>query len=831
MTVAPGTWLEPLLHEIRRAPRRLFRHPAFWLPAVATLALGVGAAVAVFATLDAVVLRPLPYPEPGRLVRLQSAVPETGGPAWGLGKSEFLYFQRSTRSFQALGLYLIDRSTVGARPAAGEPAQQVYVAAVSAGLARTLEVHPRLGREMRAQDNRAGAPPAVWLSHGFWARSFGRDPGVVGRVLPLDGRPAQVAGVLPPEARLPEELQGLDIRVDLWTPLRLDPADPPAASHRFRALGRLRPDVSRAAAGAELSQLTARLPAVLPATYTPGFLRKTGFSTELLSLRDDVLGGEARTLWIVLAAVILLLVVANANVANLVLAQAETDHPELALRAALGATRRRLAMHTFAEAWPLVLLVAAAAAFVAYGAVRLLLAFPPAEMPRLAEIRLGGRELALTFALSGLGGAVYTLLPLARRNLGSELLGASCCRVATITRRQRATRDAIVVAQVALSLVLVAGAVLLCRSFHRLSRVEPGFTAHDALTFHVVLPRSRYDSLQSATSFYRRLAARTASLHGVGVAGLTSALPLTGFDGCSSVYLAEKPLTAGEQPPCVPVFLVSPGYFQALGIRLRGNAPEWADLEERAPLAVVSEALARRLWRGREPVGLGIRTSPTGVPYRVVGVADDIRANGLDQPPVEALYLPLIPAVGVEGPAPLDMAVVARTTERPSRVAAAVQRAVLDLDPEVPVTEVRPLREILRRSMARASFSTLLLGLCSGMAIAFAALGIYSLLTFLIARRQREIGIRMALGAGRLQAGGLIVRQSLLLAALGVVLGLVGAFFSMQYLQSLLFEVDPADPLTLGCAALLLLAISAAASWLPAWRAAHVEPHVALHQA
>jgi putative ABC transport system permease protein len=400
----------------------------------------------------------------------------------------------------------------------------------------------------------------------------------------------------------------------------------------------------------------------------------------------------------------------------------------------------------------------------------------------------------------------------------------------TISNRQRSTRDAIVIAQVALSIVLVAGALLLFRSFRHLSAVEPGFATQDALTFHVVLPRSRYDSPGSATSFYRRLVAKTASLHGVKTAGMTSALPLTGFDGCSSIYLEDRPLAAGEQPPCVPVFLVSPGYLQALGIPLRGKAPEWADLEGRTPLAVVSQALARRLWQGKEPVGRGVQVTPRGTPYRVIGVAGDIRANGLSQPPVEALYLPLTPAAGAESPPLLDVAVVAQTREEPSRIASAVRRAVRDLDPGVPVTEIHSMREILRGSMARTSFSALLLAISSGMAIVFAALGIYSLLAFLIARRHREIGIRMALGAGRWQASGLVLRQSLGLAAFGIVLGLVGASFGTSYLQSLLFEVDPADPVTLGAAALLLILIAAVASWVPAWRAAHIQPGEALHR-
>jgi predicted permease len=464
----------------------------------------------------------------------------------------------------------------------------------------------------------------------------------------------------------------------------------------------------------------------------------------------------------------------------------------------------------------------------ALAAIRLLLAFPPADLPRLAEVRLGWREVALTLFLSAVGGAVHALLPVLRRNLGAELLTTSC-RGMTQSHRQRFARDVIVVGQVALSLILVAGAVLLFRSFRHLSAVEPGFS-QDALTFHVVLPSSRYDSLPSALSFYQRLAAKTESLQDVRFAGMTTALPLTGFDGCSSVYLADRPLSPSRQPPCVPVFLVSPGYFQALGIPVDGKMPEWADLEGRAAVAVVSRALARRLWPREAAVGKGVQVSPGGAPYRVVGVAADVRANGLNQPPVEALYLPLAPAAGDKPRPPvLDLAVVARTTGEPSRIVPAVRRAVRELDSGVPVTEVRSVRELLRSSMSRTSFSALLLAVSSGLAVAFAGLGIYSLLVFLIARRQREIGIRIALGADRGSVARLVLRQSLRLAVVGVGLGLLGASYGTSLLQSLLFEIDPADPATLGIASAFLLLIAGFAAWVPAWKAAHVEPREALH--
>ena len=816
-----------LADEVKPACRRLARHPGFWVPAVLTLALGIGAAAAVFSVLDTIALKPLPYPHADRLVRLQSAVPLTGGPPMGLAKAEFLFFQSSAHAFQALGLYLIDRATVG-EATGGQPPEQIYSAAVSAGVPGVLGVRPLLGRAPAREDGLAESPSVAWLGEGFWRRRFGGDSALVGRTVLIDGRPVQVAGILPAAARLPEEIQLREIRVDVWTPLRLDPAETPQASHRFRALGRLKPGIDLPTAQAELTRLTSQLLQALPSVYFQAFFRKTGFSTQAVPLRDDVLGDQIRMLWILFGAVGLVLLVACANAANLFLAQVETERREMAVRAALGAGRGRLALHFLLQALLLSLLAGGLALWLAHGAIRLLVALAPVDLPRLSEVHLGREGVLFTALLAFVIGGLFGLLPSARRGLESELLGTAG-RGMTISGRQRAARNALVVAQVALSLVLLTTAGLLFRSFHNLVSVRPGFEARGVLTFHVVLPKARYESFAAVDSFERELATRLAALPGIEATGFTSALPLTGFDGCSSVYAEGRSVTPGEGPPCLPIFFVGPGYFRALGVPLRGKAQEWSDGPGSPPVAVASEALARRLWPGQDPLGKAIGGNPSAS-YRVTAVAGDLRANGLEHPPIEALYLPLAAGSRSELGQPLrDVTVVVRTgSERPERMAPEIRHAVADLDPGVPVAEVRPMQEILRSSTARISFSTLLLAVSSGVALLLAALGIYGLLAFLMARRHREIGIRLAMGARREQVRRLVLFQSLRLAAAGVALGLAGAALTTRLLRSLLFGVDPLDPVTLGAAAAFLVLVAVAASWMPARRAMAVPPLEAL---
>jgi putative ABC transport system permease protein len=811
--------------ELLRARRLLARQPSFWMPAVAALAVGVGALTAVFAVVYAVLLRPLPYPQADRLVRLRSAVPASGGAPWGLAKAEFLYFERVNRSFSDLGLYSLWSATAQAAGGACRGAEEVLTAQVSAGLPGALGVLPTAGRPLVATDERPPHPEAAWLSQRYWARCYGSDPAAVGRALLLDGRPVTIVGILPPEAMLPEETKGPDLRVDLWVPLHLDPSERPVASHVLRSIGRLRPGVTLDAARRELARLTARLPEVLPDAYSRDFLRRTGFSTQVVSLQEDVVGGVGSLLWLLFATAGLVLVVAAADVASLVLARANSRRMETLLCTALGATRRRLFLHFLSES----LLVSCAAGVLGFGlaatGLRLLAAYAPGSLPRLQELRLSAAAgfagcLALALALA-LG-----LLPFTFRERGRCVLSGEG-RHCTLSRKQRRTQHALIAGQVALSLLLLSATVLLLRSFRNLTSVQPGFASKGVLTFRVVLPKERYSSFSAVESFYRRLAQRLQALPGTVAVGSISSLPLTGFDGCSTVYPDTPAGLSRGSAPCVPTYLVSPGYFEAMQIPVRGDSPAWPDLERRAPLAVVSRALAQRLWPGASPLSRTIEGKPGTTPYRVAAIAGDVRANGLDRPPVEALYLPFVPAVGAELWSPvrqLSFAVRSEPDSRPVGMVPAIRRAAAEVDPQVPVADVSTMDDIVDESLSRVFLLTTLVSAAACVALLLALIGIYGLLTYLLGHREPEIRIRMALGAEADDVSQQFLRESLAAPAFGVVVGGAGFLVSSDYLKSYLYGVGAMDWPTLVLAAALLMGLATLAGWLPARRATRIEP-------
>ena len=836
-------WRGAVAQDVRHALRRLVRQPGYSLVLAATLALGLGAATAVFTLLDAVVLRPLPYADAARLVRLQTAVPGVGAETrWGLARAEFLHFQANARRFDRMGLYRFGEATLAAAgdaaaaAAAGTgQAEHVRTAQVSAGVGPTLGARIALGRALEPADNLSQAPQVALLSDALWRRRFGADSAVVGRTILLGGRPVQVAGVLAPGARLPEELAlssgsgggGGGGGADLWVPLWLDPAQPPANNHVFRALARLAPGAALEAARDELARLTARLPEVLPGAYSPEFMRRTGFATEVLPLRDHVLGGMARTLWTLFGAVGLVLAIAGANAANLFLARLETRRRELALRTALGAGRAHLARHLLAETLSLAAAAALLALAFAQAAVGVLRAVAPAGLPRLDEVRVGWTAAAFAALVSLALGALFGLLPIARPEADAGML-REAGRGLTASRRQRAARGALVVVQVALSLVLLAGAALLLRSYRALSAVRPGVDAAGVLAVDVVLPPTRYDSAAKIADFYRRLAERVEALPGVEGAGFTSYLPLTGEYGCSGIVV-EKPVAgAGEEQRggCVPVALVGPGFFRALGIGVRGRAPSWSEVSSGTQLAVVSEAFARRFWPGREALGEGLLPGNTRIGrFDVIGVAADTRAEGLDRPPPELVFLPIVPSLAPALGLPRAMTMVVRArTDEPESLAPALRRVLAELDPQVAMTNVRPMRDVLARSLARRSFTTLLLGVAAAVALLLSGVGIYGMIAYLVTQRRPELGVRLALGAGRAQVGWMVVAQSLRLAAVGVAIGLAASLVATRSLRSLLYGVTPTDPAALAAVSAFLLLLAVAAAYAPARRAMRVDP-------
>ena len=818
--------LDALGRELRQAARTLARSRGFAALAVLTLALGVGATTAIYTVLDAVVLRPLPYAASERLVSLSSPVPGVKPDAvWGISQAGYFDFRERSRTLEAIAAYSRARL---AMEGDGQ-AELVQSAAVTASLFDVLRLRPVHGRLFTAAEDRPRAAPVGVLGHEFWTQRFGADPAVLGRTVRIDPYGAvQIVGVMERGANLPDQ------PVDLWLPLQLDPSAPPQNSHMVfhGVVARLRPGTTLAAAQGELTRLTRDFPRRFPTAYSETFFRETGFDTRVVSLRDDVVGSTAQVLWILLAAVGLVLAIACANVGNLFLVRAETRRREVAVRAALGAGRAHLALHFLAES----LLIATAAALLAVGlaaaGLRVLVAMAPASLPRLAEVQLGWRGGALAVTSAVLAALLFGLVPLARAARAADVKTLrEGGRGMSASRGQRAARGAFVVAQVALALVLLAAAGLMAESYRRLRAVRPGFDAAGVLAVSLSLPRARYDSYDKVAAFHRDLATRLRALPNVREVGAGNVVPLAGYDGCSNVFLEGRPVPPGAEPPCIGTHFVAPGYFAALGMRVRGAAPEWVETQGAAAGVVVTRALARRLWPGEDAIGRGIKCCQPGPPYyRVVGVADDVRGGGLDQPPTEAVFFPVVPLKGTVLWSPQrSMSVLVRTSlDDPVAITPAVRRVLAQLDPSVPLGSAEPMSRIVAKSLARTSFTLLLLGVAAAMALALSAVGIYGVISYVVGQRRGEIGIRMALGAPVAQVKRLVVLQSVRLAALGVGLGLVAAVASTRVLASLLFEVSPTDPRVLALVAVALVGLAAAASYVPARRASRVDPAEAL---
>jgi predicted permease len=824
----PTGQASPFGRETRFALRSLLRAPAYTLGVSATLALGLGATAAAFTVLDAVVLKPLPYPEAHELVRLESAVPGLEPDArWHLARAQYLYLRDEVTTLESLGLYVSSVTTVGSVEEPDLQAERVHIAMVNPDVLRVLRMQPAYGRAFTEEESLARSPGVVMLSHGYWMRAFAGDPGALGRQILVDGQPSRVVGILPAELVLPEDAASPGDPTDLWLPLYLDPAARPVNQHTFRSIARLAAGATESAVDAELARLSVRLPELFPTAYSDQFMEEFGFHAVATPLHEDVVGRMGGTLWMVFGSVGLLLVVGCFNAANLVLARTQRRRRELAVRAALGAGRGALARQLLLESMAVAVGAGAAGLVLAALGVRFLVAVAPQGIPRLDQVTLGGTAVLFMATLSVAIGAVIGVVPLMGGSRRTEVLG-DAGRGLTPSRRQHAVRRALVVGQLAVSLVLLAGATLLFQSFRNLTRVETGLDAAGVLTFRVVLPAESYNDYDRAGQFYRQATDALSTLSGVTHVGLVSALPLDGYDGCSGVNVEDQPLGAQENAACVPVFLVSPGYFESVGIPVRGRTAEWSDITSRNVVSVVSESLGQRFWAGDDPIGRGV--SGFGAPMApVAGVVGDVRGAGLDEPAWDALYVSMLPTENGNWSVPRFMHFTVRTEGTdPLVMVPAVRRTLQELDPRVPLSDIRTLQSIVAASTARDSFIAILLGVASLFSLVLSALGVYAVVTYVVQGRRAEIGVRLALGANKGEVRRLVIGQSLAMAVLGVALGVLLSVPLSRVLQSLLFEVSPTDPVTLGVVSITLVGLAGAASVAPAVRATRVDPVEAL---
>src|SRR5262245_47439932 len=815
--IVPGTnrrtnVIAALWQDLRFGARMLLKKPGFTLIAVLTLSLGIGANTAIFSVVNAVLLSPLPYRAPDRLAQVWEHNRPKNKPHGSVAPANFLDWKEQNRSFEGMAAYDIFPSFN--LTGAGEP-ERVQAARVSAGLFPLLGVGAVVGRTFIDEEERRGRHQVALVSNGLWQRRFGSDPGLVGRTLSLNDRSFTVVGILPPDFRfLPEEYE-------IFIPLVLDGWEATArGTHPLRVVSRLKEGVTLAQAQAEMDQIARRLEQEYPNS-------NTGVGVALVPLQEQLVGESRRALLILLGAVAFVLLIACANVANLLLTRAVTRRKEMAVRMALGAGRARLIRQLLTESALLAGAGAVGGLLLSLWGVQVLKTFlaQNALLPRGEAVGLDGRVLAFTLGISLVTGLVFGLAPglaASKTDLNDALKESG--RRAGVGRRDRRFRHALVVGEVALALILLVGAGLMIQSFLRLRRVDPGFRPENVLAADISLPNSRYQNGRQILNFQRQLLERVAALPGVRSVSATAYLPFSGTNNSWTIEIERRPplpavewLEAGWRP-------VTANYFRTMGIPLvKGRDFAASDDDETAPgVAIINEAAARACWPGEEL--LGSRFKLEGRTYAVVGVVKDVRHARLDGKTEPEVYFPYsqLP-ISWRG-----MTVVARTEAAPEQLAAALRSAVQELDKDQPIHNVRTLEGLIAKSVSRPQFHLLLLGSFAALALVMASLGLYGVMSYAVSQRTHEIGIRMAFGAQPRDALKLVVGAGLRLTLIGIAIGLLAAFALTRVMESLLFGVSATDPLTFAGVALLLTLTALLACYVPARRATKVDPLIAL---
>jgi putative ABC transport system permease protein len=693
-----------------------------------------------------------------------------------------------------------------------------------------LQVTPIVGRVFTESDDRPGAPPVALIAEGMWRGRFGADPDILGRKLEVNGVSHEIVGVMPDRFRFPSAT------TRMWTPLQLDPVNPPPTAFAYTAVARLKPGVTIADAQRDFAAVLPRIadgfPNFVPGITTRMMLDQMHPVPSLEPLESAVTGGIAGTLWTVACAALLVLLVACANVANLTLVRAEARQRELAVREALGAGRTRIVLHLFIESAVLAAVAATLGLAAAALALRALVAAGPAGIPRLTEVRLDATTLLFTLGVAAFVAAACSCVPAMRAGRGGLALREGG-RHGTTGRTQQRVRGALVAAQIALALVVLAGSGLLLRTFQRLHGIRPGFEPERVSTFWTSLPPTRYAGDSAIVRFYSALVARVAAIPGVAAVGLTSRLPfeLHGTDP-NPIYPEDDPTYDKQLPPLQLFTAVNADYFRAMSIPLiAGRTFDRMDLQREGD-AIISRKTADFFWKdstGASALGKRFRPLPTGRLYTVVGVVGDTRDTSLAAPASQAVYFPEALEQGnATEQTRRTMALVVRTTNEPASIAPAVQRAVRDLDPTLPVFDAKPMVNALSAATAQLTFIILILGGSAAVTLLVGAVGLYGMLSYVVTLRTRELGIRVALGASPLEVAVMTMRYGLGLTGAGIAVGFVLFVVVAQFLRSLLFGVAPTDPATLGASVALLGLVATFASWVPARRAAHVDPVEAL---
>jgi putative ABC transport system permease protein len=806
-----------LLQDLRYGVRMLRKKPGFTFIAVLALALGIGANTAIFSVVNAVLLRPLPYKEPERLVMVWEHNRPKGRTQNVINPANFLDWQAQNSVFEQMAAFYDDQLNL-----TGPDANPVEVPAqvTTVNLFTLLGVQAELGRAFIAEEGQEGRDNVAILSHGLWQRRFGGDRSVIGKTLTLNGQSLTIIGVMPADFRLyVKEATFINKPAEIWLPYVISPSTATRRGRYLSAIARLKPGVTLEQAQAEMNAIAARLEQQYPDS-------NTGWGINLVPLHTQMTGAIRTALLVLLGAVGFVLLIACANVANLLLARAATRQREIAIRTALGAGRARVVRQLLTESVLLAALGGVLGMGLAVWGVELLLALAPRDLIGLEGISVDYRVLVFTLGVSILTGLLFGLAPAiesSRLNLNEALKEGG--RGGTHDGRTTRLRNLFVVAEIALALILLIGSGLMIKSFLRLQTVDPGFRTDNLLTARVLLPDTKYKEPEQRIAFFKQVLERIRQLPGVKDASAASFLPFTGLAAATSFTIEGAPPPAAGQKPSADVRVIDPGFFRTMGIPLlKGRTFTEREASEPAGVVIINETMAERYFPGEDPIGkrVLIAMSSPIVPTEIIGVVGNVKHEGLDSEVKALAYWPH-PQLPYSG-----MSLVVRTSSDPTQLAGAIEREVQAIDKDQPITDVRTMDQLLSESTARMRFSASLLSIFAGLALVLAAVGIYGVMSYSVTQRTHEIGIRMALGARASDVLKMVVGQGMLLAVIGVGLGLVAAFALTRVISSLLFGVSATDPLTFGVLALLLTVVAFLACFIPARKAAKVDPMVAL---
>jgi putative ABC transport system permease protein len=803
------------------------RSPIFTAVTLATVAIGIGANSAIFSVVNGVLLKPLPYADEERLVGVWQSAPGIGINKLQLSFSDYFTFLDENRSFQELGLWNGNSVSI---TGLGAP-EQIWSLDVTSGILPALGVQPAIGRWFSAKDDSPGSPATAILTYGYWTRKFGGDASAIGRRIVVDGEAKEIIGVMPQNFRF------LDENPDLIVPFQSDRSKATLGNFSFQGIARLKPGVSLAQANLDLARMIPIVSTKFPPP--PGFSVKLFEDVKVLPdvhpLKQDVIGDLGRVLWVLMGSIGVVLLIACANVANLLLVRAEGRQQELAIRSSLGANWTEIARELLMESVFLGVAGGILGLGLAYAGLKVLVSIAPASLPRLQDISIDPRVLLFTLTISLVAGLLFGLIPVLKYGAPSmaSVLRAGGRTLSQSKERHR-VRNTLVVLQVALALILLISSGLMIRTFQALQRVQPGFTnAGQLQTIRLFIPEAQVKEPERVARMLQEMQQKISEIPGVSSASFANWVPTDGNNSNDLLYAEDRTYREGELPPIRRFHFVAPGFFHTIGTRLiAGRDYTWTDIQDKRNVVLISENLARELWRDPSAaLGKRIREGMKDDWREIIGVVQNIHDDGADQKPPASVFWPVMLKNIYDQPTVVQRRAVfaIRSTRAGSEsFIKEIRQAIWSVNANLPLTGIRTMEEVYRGSMARSSFTLVMLAIAGSMALLLGVVGIYGVISYSVSQRTREIGIRIALGAQPLTLRTMVVRHGVLLASIGVAFGLAGAAALTRLMSTFLFDISAVDPITYGAVSVGLLVAAAAASYIPAHKASSLNPVEAL---